>query len=278
MKLLIAVGLVVACGCFVFACTPQEGKKDKGEEKKAFEPGEMEPYSRRQQEIEVALHHPAESYSLDTVVTYNGSELVEHLSDVVTAARRADGYSLDASERRAGAIHVPSVLHPMHASDDALKKHSFDFAVAYDEENLYVYADVEDNLAAPDGTDPVRGNRLRIYLDGRTPYMIGHGGYQDGVTRVTITPPASPECELLVTAANGAEVNAVWERTSTGYRVDCAIPWSAFVQVPAPPGVLGFDIGIRCHDAEGKEILALNWTGRRHSKGTPSAFGKVVTV
>ena len=65
---------------------------------------------------------------------------------------------------------------------------------------------------------------------------------------------------------------------TTGYRVDCAIPWSAFAQAPAPLSVLGLDVGIRCHDAEGKEVLELNWTGRRHAKRKVPAFGKVVTV
>jgi len=249
-----------------------------------FRFAKMPAYGRRQKDLQVTLGRAADAYHLDAIIRHDASELVEHLSDTVLPARRAEGYVLDASERRPGTIHVPAAGHPALAGEQPAKEHCFDFSVAYDGENLYVYADVEDDLSGVPqipGQSPHRSNHLRIYLDARTPYMIGRGGYDSGVTHVTLAPSATAgrtAGELAVSARGEFEVRSAWRRTPTGYRVDCAIPWRAFAQVPAPPAVTGFDIAMRRYDAQGRQTLHLNWTGRAHGDRTPSAFGKLVLV
>jgi len=241
--------------------------------------GKMGAYARKQRGVELAVPRPAEAYCLDALVRYDGAELAEHLSDLVIAAARVKHHSPDASERPDRTIHVPSPY--FRPATPLPGGYSLDFAVGYDDENLYVWADVEDDLAGalPAGQEPKRGyNCLRIYLDGRTPYMIGHGPYQEGVMHVTILPHADGKAPLAVRSSNNAQVGTAWERTAMGYRVECAVPWSAFAKVPAPPAVIGFNVAMRAFDTEGKEKVWLGWTCRPHGEHSPSAFGKLVTV
>ena len=233
---------------------------------------DMAGYARKHKDIEVSVGCPGESYALDVAVTHDGQELIEHLGEIVAVAARKDSHSLDASSRRPGTVHMPSPLRT-----GLPKGRSLDFAVSYDDENLYVYADVSDDLSAPakGGPEP---HYLRIYLDGRTPYMIGHGAYEDGVVHVTLTPPAEGDGKIEAKASNEAEVKAVGQRTTSGYRMDCAVRWDSFVQVPAPPGVIGFDIGMMSCDAKTGEAQLVNWSGRPRGNRRPAAFGKLVTV
>ncbi len=239
----------------------------------AFEVGQMKPYARKHKDIEIALPHPSEAYSLDVVVKRDETERIEHLCEMLAAARRVEGHSLGASERRVGAIHVPAASHPVHASNKTLRGRSFDFVPAYDEGTLYLFADVEDGL-----TDGGQGSCVRIYLDGRATSVLGRGEYTDGVMRMMLAPPADPDGELKLQTSNNAEIEAVWERTGTGYRLDCAIPWSAFVQGDTPPAVIGFDVAVQYQDPQGDGGFLLNWTGRPDGGSDTSAFGKLVMV
>ena len=238
---------------------------------------EIKPFGRKQEDIELAVRYPAEMYNLDVIVTHNGKELIEHLGEMVVAAVRVKGHSLDASRRRSGTVHVPSPLHPVNTSEDIPKGRSLDFAVSYDDENLYVFADVTDDLAEQ-GEGKQKSRCLRIYVDGRTPYMMGHTGGGNSVMQVTLHRPAEMGGEVKTQTSNKKEVRAIGERTGTGYRVDCAIPWSAFAEVPVPAGVIGFDIGIVSRDAVLGDALFPSWTGRPESQSRSSAFGKLVTV
>jgi ferredoxin len=240
--------------------------------------GKMEPYARKQRDVELEISPVSAAYCLDALIKHEGGELVEHLSDVVIAARRATRRKLDAWRRQECTVHVPSP----YQRPPGVSGPSFDFAVCYDDEHLYVFAEVEDDMAslAPaEVAKPSGYNHLRLCLDGRTPYMIGHGsGHQDGVMFAGLYPRADESAPAFVRTSNQAEVEAVWRRTPTGYRIDCAIPWKSFCRVATPPAVIGFDIGVRCFDAQGVEKASVNWTGRQGTRGDTSSFGKLVTV
>ena len=245
-------------------------------------PAELEfeqigPFGRKQEDIEISAPYPAETCSLDVVVGHNGEELTEHFGETISVAPRVEGHSLDASRRRAGPLHVPSPLQPVEPRKGIPEGHSLDFAASYDDENLYVFVEVTGDLPAP-AEEAKEPRYLRVYLDGRTPYMIGHGKYDEGVAHLTLHPPAEGGGEVRAEMSNEAQVKALGERTPTGYRVDCAVPWSAFAQVPVPPGVIGFDIGMAFYDPGEERPLMLNWTGRPNGDTRPSAFGKLVMV
>ncbi len=241
----------------------------------------LRPYARRHKDVEVVVRPSSQALDLDAVVTYDGTQALAHLHHVVTVARKARGYKLDPSARRGGALHVPSALHPIHGSDQNVAGHSFDFAAAYDKQNLYVYADVEEDLRFPAREKIVgrkRADNLCIFLDGRKTSELGRGGYEQGVMNVAIYPAAEEKDEPQVRTSNDADVAVRLARTPCGYRVDCAIPWEVFSQVDGTPSVIGFDIGINSHDEDGKDVLRLTWTGRSRQERNPGAFGTLLLV
>jgi len=241
----------------------------------------MEPYARAHRDLDIATRAGVEYLTMDVSVAYDGRESFEHLDHIVTVARRNDHYSLSPGERRPGTHHVPAPLHPVYRSEESLQGHSFDFATAYDRENLYVYADVEEDmlcLAKGKAGATTSADHLILFLDGRKPSHIGLGGYEKGVMNLRIFQSAAGPEQVQVVPTNEAQVQVKAAPTSSGYRVDCAIPWASFCQVSAPPPVIGFDIGLVSHDAKGNRVLYLNWTGRTGGQRDPSAFGTLLTV
>jgi len=245
----------------------------------AFE--ELPAYGRRHKDLDVLVRPPLEALSLDAMLTCDGVHTLEHLHHIVATAAPAEGYELDPGARRAGALHVPSPLHPIHQSEAPLRGHSFDFAAAGDEQNLYVHVDVEEDLLRP-AAEPVgrraRADSLRIFLDGRRPDRIGRGGYEDGVMHLTVYPPAEPDAEPQVKTSNDSEVQVRLARTPVGYRVDCAVPWAVFSRVEGKPSVVGFDLALNSYDEEGNDVLRLTWTGRSGQERDPGAFGKLLPL
>jgi predicted aldo/keto reductase-like oxidoreductase len=245
-----------------------------------FEVQNLRAYGRRDRDLAVLVRQPLEGLSLDVVLKSNGKTAVQHLHYVVAAAMGVNGEARDAHSWRGGVCHVPSPIHPAHSWEGGLQGHSFDFGVAHDDDHLYVRVDVTDDLLHLAPADyNWRGNAdsLRIFLDGRSPERIGEGGYQKGVTVLTICPQGA-DAEPLVRAPEDAEVEVDFERTELGYCVDCAIPWAAFSVVEGKPGVIGFDVAIDSYDAEGKEQIALAWTGRSGQRRNPGAFGRLLIV
>jgi len=243
-----------------------------------FEVAAVKPYARRHKDLQVLVRPPLETLSLDAIIQFDGSHTLEHLHHVVAVAAKADGES---RQRPAGALRVPSPIHPAQAAPEKLKGHGFDFAARYDDDNLYLWAEVDDDLLHP-ATEEIKGRMsadgLRFFLDGRKSSEIGRGAYEDGVMYLTVYPPAEQDAEPQVRTSNGSEVRATVSRTATGYRVECRVPWSAFSQVDGRPAVIGFDVVQMSCDADGKETLRLSWTGRERQERDPSAFGKLLIV
>jgi len=238
-------------------------------------------YGRRHRDLELLVRPPLETLSIDLELEQDGEIKLDHIHYVVTEAWRAEGYRFRPGSRRSGTLHVPSPLHPVHGSGQRVEGHSFDFVASYDDDDLYVYADVEDDLAraAAEGEgDARKADGLWVFLDGRVGPRLGRSRYDEGVMSLAICPRADARAAPLVWTSNGAEVRAKSARTPSGYRVECAIPWSAFSHAKGVPAVIGFDIGIVSHDAEGKEALRLSWTGRSGQEKDPRTFGRLLPV
>ncbi len=232
-----------------------------------FELEELGPYARRHKDVEVTARRPLETLSLDALIEFDGSHTLEHLHFVVAAASRAEDYGLGAEAPSGPLLHVPSPLHPVHTSDQELDGHSFDWVAAWDDDNLYVWAEIDDDLLNPakDG--------LRIFVDGREPRDLGKPG-KEGVMHVTVNPGE----EGSEPTVSSEEVEAKASRTATGYRLDCAIPWKVFSQVDGRPDVIGFDLVQLSFDEEGERHIRLSWTGRERQERNPGAFGNLLLV
>ncbi len=267
-----------------------------------FEVKNLEGYGRRHKKLQIRTVPPMESLSIDSIITFNGSHTVEHLSYVVTSAHRrtsasTNGSSLDRPD--APTVHVPSPIHPAHSSKQPLGPHAYDFAVRYDDRHLYVWADVEDDMQRLADSQPVgrlRVDHFRFFVDAREPYKIGLGGYGEGVLFVTIFPPSDESASPFVTVSNDAEVQIEMKLTDFGYQFECAIPWNALSENPeirkttdrsdgqtdsgerSIPDIVGFDAALVSHDSEGNRTLRLSWTGRDNQERDTAAFGKILLV
>ena len=238
-------------------------------------------YGRRHKDLAVKLLPPVESLSIDSVISFDGSHTVEHLSYAVVAAKKINGNgNRSLLERPAGSVvHVPSPIHPVHASKQALAAHSFDFALSYDADKFYLWADVEDDLLYPaQAGQSGHTDYIRIFLDGRQKEKVGVGGYGEGVMHVTICPMSDADLEPRVKPSIEAEVNVRSKRTDFGYVLGCAVPWNAFGADATIPKVMGFDLALVSHDSDGNQTLRLSWTGREGQERDTSMFGKLLIL
>jgi len=246
-----------------------------------FQVEQIKPYGRTQRDVDVITSPSVQNLGLDVAIAHDGQESFEHLHHLFAVARRAEDYVLNPDVRRSGTVHVPAPMHPVHRSGESVRGHSFDFVAAYDDQNLYVYADVEDDvnrLAEGEAGEDTPANHLIVFLDGRKAARIGLDGYEDGVMRVLLYPCRDDVGKVQVVAPGEVAVKAAAAPTSRGYRLDCAIPWSGFCQGSAPPPVVGFDVALACYDEKGNRVLYLNWTGRDGGDKDPSVFGTLLTV
>ncbi len=249
-----------------------------------FDFSTLKGFGRRHRDITVTTTPPMESLSVDSVVTFDDSHTIEHLSyAVVTASKRAGGKSNDSLLERPASplVHVPSAIHPVHLSKQGPSAHSYDFALDYDDGSLYLWVEVEDDmkfLAETAPTGRIRADYFRVFFDGRAKDRLGLGGYGDGVFHVTVCPPADSGIDAWVVVSNGEEVSARTERTPFGYILGCAIPWSAFGGDNGAREVMAFDAVLVSHDADGNEQVRLSWTGREQQERDTSTFGRLVLI
>ena len=239
-------------------------------------------YGKRHKDVTVAMLPPVETLSLDSLIRFDGSHTLEHLYHVITLAAEIEqpsGRSKDRLARPRPTIHVPGPIHPAHTREKPLRGHSFDFAVSYDEKNLSVWAEVEDDLNHT--IDKAEGGRfrsdcLRIFLGARDPKELGRGGYGEGALHITLLPPSRGSDDLKVFVTNNREINTAFRHSDFGYTVDCAVPWSALGRSDSLPQIIGFDIAQVSFDAEGKRDVRLTWSGKEGQEGDTAKLGAVL--
>jgi ferredoxin len=233
-------------------------------------------YGRRHKDLTVSMLPPVETLSLGSLIRFYGSHTLEHLYHVVTAAVEAEKIS---RRGRRPTIHVPGPVHPAHAGEKPLQGHSFDFIVSYDHANLFVWVEVEDDLART--IDKAEGDRfnadtLRLFMDAREPKDLGRGGYGQGALHITFSPLTRDSGEVRVFVSNDKEVCTSCRHTEFGYVVDCTIPWSAFGRDKDRPEIMGFDIAQVSFDAEGKREVRLSWSGKEGQEEDTARLGALL--
>ncbi len=251
-----------------------------------FEIGNLAPFARRHRDVAVLTHTGAESYSIDTLIEANGSRTLDHYSSILAVAHRVGDYRLGDPTRRVPSIHVPGPFHPVHSQGDGARGHRYDFSLAFDDQRLYVWMDVEDDLLcqldpAEEAKPNAKADGIRVFLDARSSGWIGAGAHTDGTGYVTIFPRKGLEAAAVL-GSREMDVHTVVRATPEGYVLDLSIPWSAFgtgeedeIRAPA---VLGFDIAMVSHDGDGREVLRLSWTGRSGQERSTAGLGRVVLI
>lgn len=129
---------------------------------------------------------------------------------------------------------------------------SLSVRLAWDEENLYVFADVNDPEHVQTGTGPDvwRGDAVWLYLD-----TTGAGSRIDVKLTLAQT-PSGPQVWDWVGQGFLPRATLAWSETDGGYRYEAALPWeSLHRRAGASGGTLGIEVGM------GFAGGFIDWTG-----------------
>ncbi len=126
----------------------------------------------------------------------------------------------------------------------------------WDDNNLYVLADVEDKDVFMNYTNKHDGDCVDVYLDG------GNEKKKDSYDSNDISLKLMPDGTLLNKPA-GVEVSSKIQ-TGNGYTVQVKIPWSLLKTTPYANKVIGFDVQLNeGHSKTGKREGFTAWNGNK---------------
>ncbi len=149
------------------------------------------------------------------------------------------------------------------AGDDPV---SGDFAVAYNDEYLYVAAKVIDGDVIT-GADEADG--VMIFVDGNK----NGGEYEDSDIYIFV----GADGAMSVVAGNAsATPTAAATMTADGYVVEASIAWADLGVTPESGSQIGFDLGIKDVNADGNFQSSVMWNGNAGNTESTSAFGDLL--
>lgn len=141
----------------------------------------------------------------------------------------------------------------------------------WDDQNLYVWAEVKDAQVMSAGSQYARRDALELFVD------IGNdksNSFGADDFHFHFAPGAGSAEEVKHSATTGVRMAA--ETVDGGYVVEAAIPWTALgvSSTPSAGTVLGFDLGVRDVDESGElPQTYLVWSGRAENERSPSIWG-----
>jgi len=116
---------------------------------------------------------------------------------------------------------------------------------------------------------------LELYFDCRAQDSMRKGGYGPGCAVVRLTPDLNGGGTLEPKIGGGLDFSGariVSNRTESGYRLEARIPLHG-LKLAAGQKAMGFDVGQRSVDAEGKLDLHLLWAGGDRNARQTRGFG-----
>ncbi|WP_026517744.1 endo-1,4-beta-xylanase [Butyrivibrio sp. MC2021] len=140
----------------------------------------------------------------------------------------------------------------------------------WDEENLYVLAEVQDSLLNKDASDAWEQDSVEIFVDENNAKA---SSYEEDDKQYRIS--YVNELSFNGTKCVAENIDSDVFVTDDGYRVVAALKWTDIA--PAAGSKVGLDIQINDADASGKRVGTLNWadnTGNGWS--SPAVFGTIV--
>lgn len=129
---------------------------------------------------------------------------------------------------------------------------SMEIRLAWDADNLYVFADVRDpdHVQAGTGPDVWRGDTVWLYLDSTG------GGSRVDVKLTLAQTPSGPQVWDWVGQGFLPDATLAWAESTGGYRYEAAFPWTSLHRrAGAAGGALGFEAGM------GFAGGFIDWTG-----------------
>lgn len=141
------------------------------------------------------------------------------------------------------------------------------FKVLWDEKNLYVFADIKDDVLNDASANDHEQDSVEIFIDQKNDKAQAYGN-DDGQYRVNF------KNRITFNGGNKDLFKAVAKRTDTGYIVEAACPLDSIKQKAGT--LVGFDIQINEADKTGTRVGVSNWAnGTNLGYRDTSSFGIV---
>ena len=200
---------------------------------------------------------------------------------VAEAARRQAGITIkqapvapvidgvaDAAWSVADKIKLTNVLYKPISSPNDL---SANFKTMWDQNNLYLFVDVTDDVLKNDASNPWDNDSVEVYIDATNSKAASYGptDYQYFFVWDKTAPKIYEQKQNRIDGVQYAMVT-----TDTGYRAEIKFPWSTLGTKPHPGAKIGLDIRICDNDAGGPRDRKLTWHATQDNAWeNPQAFG-----
>jgi hypothetical protein len=184
-----------------------------------------------------------------------------------TVAPVIDGVA-DAAWSAADKIKLTNVIYKPVSSPNDL---SADFKTMWDQNNLYLFVDVTDDVLKNDAVNPWENDAVEVYIDATNSKTTTYGptDYQ----YIFMWDKTSPKIfETKHQRIEGVQYAMV--TTDTGYRLEIKFPWSTFGTKPHVGAKIGLDVHVGDNDSGGKRDRKLTWHDTQEKAWeNPQLFG-----
>ena len=142
------------------------------------------------------------------------------------------------------------------------------FSTLYDDENLYLLVEVEDDDVQTRSETEAGNDRIELYFDAGHEQGIS---YDDNDLRIDVPIGRGPDGAVSKTGP--PEMTYAMHQTDGGYVLEATIPWSTIGKMPVEGDQIGFEIHINDLDA-GRSDRTLAWSALRDvAFSEPRVFG-----
>ncbi|MGA2677845.1 MAG: sugar-binding protein [Sedimentisphaerales bacterium] len=200
---------------------------------------------------------------------------------VAEAARRRAGIAIkqtpvapvidgvaDAAWSVADKIKLTNVLYKPISSPNDL---SADFKTMWDQNNLYLFVDVIDDVLKNDAVEPYENDSVEVFIDATNSKSASYG--PTDYSYIFVWDKTSPKIyEQKQNRIEGVQYAMV--TTSTGYQLEVKFPWSTLGTKPRTGAKIGLDVQVNDNDSGGKRDKKLTWHATQDNAWeNPQAFG-----
>ena len=156
---------------------------------------------------------------------------------------------------------VSNIVEGASGADD----NTVQYAVAYNDEYLYIGVEVTDAEVATGGT-PAESDAVHVFIDGNK-----SGGDYDANDVYFIV-----DASGAVTVVNGtAAPEGAFGTTGSGYAVEARVAWADLGITPVVGGQIGFDLGVTDRDAGAVQNFMM-WNGGTGNLSATATFGDLL--
>lgn len=151
-----------------------------------------------------------------------------------------------------------------------------DFKSAWDDENLYVHVNVKDETPMCNlhkGRRIWEGDVVEVFLGSEAVGEEGPLRFSDRQFEFSAAPGGETYVPRL---AKQPKIPTHVSRTTGGYQLETAIPWTAIGHRPKAGDTLMFDVGVGEGGPDGKRRTHLLWNGTEENCGDRTDWGRLV--